>query len=109
MTMTLDDLMDSFSPERRAWVEEKTRELVREELTLQALRRQLEVTQESLAERMAMGQANVSKVEKRSDMLISTLRGYVEALGGTLELVACMPGRGPVKLQGFSDSPPNAE
>ncbi|MFD2644140.1 helix-turn-helix domain-containing protein [Pseudomonas japonica] len=105
MTMTLDDLLNSFSPERRAWVEERTRELVCEELTLQALRRELEVTQESLAERMAVGQANISKVEKRSDMLISTLRDYIEALGGTLELVAHMPNRAPVKLQGFNERP----
>lgn len=109
MTMTLDDLMDSLSPERRAWVEEQARELIREELTLQALRRQLDVTQESLAERLEMGQANISKVENRSDMLISTLRDYVEALGGRLELVACMPGRAPVKLKGFTDSPSAAE
>ena len=56
-----------------------------------------------MAELLEMNQANVSKVEARTDMLLSTLRNYVEAMGGTLELVARMPGRDPVKLEGFRD------
>lgn len=102
MSKTLDEVINSLSPERRARVEARGRELVREEMTLQALRKQLELTQEGMAERLEIRQANVSKVEKRSDMLISTLRSYVEAMGGTLELVAHMPGRGPVTLEGFA-------
>ncbi len=43
-------------------------------------------------------EGNVSKVEKRTDMLISTLRQYIDAMGGTLELVARIPGRGLIKL-----------
>lgn len=101
MSKTLDEVINSLSPERRARVEARGRELIREEMTLQALRKQLELTQEGMAERLEIRQANVSKVEKRSDMLISTLRSYVEAMGGTLELVAHMPGRGPVTLEGF--------
>ncbi len=100
---TLDDVMNELSPERRARVEARGRELIREEMTLQALRRQLEITQDGLAERLDIRQGNVSKVEKRSDMLISTLRSYVEALGGTLELVAHMPGRPPITLDGFCE------
>ncbi len=100
---TLNEVMNELSPERRARVEARGRELIREEMTLQALRRQLEITQDELAERLDVRQGNVSKVEKRSDMLISTLRSYVEALGGTLELVAHMPGRPPVTLEGFCE------
>jgi hypothetical protein len=48
-------------------------------------------------------EGNVSKVEKRTDMLISTLRQYIDAMGGTLELVARIPGRGLIKLEGFGD------
>ncbi|HDS1734599.1 XRE family transcriptional regulator [Pseudomonas sp. BP8] len=103
MSKTLDEVINGLPPERRARVEALGRELIREEMTLQALRKQLELTQEGLAERLEVRQANVSKVEKRSDMLISTLRSYVEAMGGTLELVAHMPGRAPVTLEGFSD------
>ena len=100
---TLDDVMNELSPERRARVEARGRELIREEMTMQALRRQLDITQEELAERLEIRQGNVSKVEKRGDMLISTLRSYVEALGGTLELVVHMPGRPPVTLDGFCE------
>ncbi|WP_043196953.1 XRE family transcriptional regulator [Pseudomonas putida] len=103
MMKTLNEVMNELSPERRARVEARGRELTREEMTLQALRRQLEITQDELAERLDVRQGNVSKVEKRSDMLISTLRSYVEALGGTLELVAHMPGRPPVTLEGFCE------
>lgn len=103
MSKTLDDVINSLAPERRARIELRGRELIREEMTLQALRKQLELTQESMAERLDVRQASISKVEKRSDMLISTLRTYVEAMGGTLELVAHIPGRGPVILEGFTD------
>ncbi|MCO7592907.1 helix-turn-helix domain-containing protein [Pseudomonas brassicacearum] len=105
MYKTLDDVMNGLSPERRARVEERGRELVREEMTLRALRKQLQITQEDLAERLDIRQGNVSKVENRSDMLISTLRGYVEAMGGRLELVAYMPGRAPVTIEGFAEDP----
>lgn len=104
MSRTLDEVIYSLSPERRARVEQRGRELIREEMTLQALRKQLELTQEGMAGRLEIRQANISKIEKRSDMLISTLRNYVEAMGGKLELVAHMPDRGSVTLEGFTDS-----
>lgn len=103
MSKTLDEVINSLSPERRAQIELRGQELIREEMTLQALRKQLELTQEGMAERLEVRQANISKVERRTDMLISTLRTYVEAMGGTLELVAHMPGRGPVTLDGFAE------
>ncbi|QVM95879.1 MULTISPECIES: XRE family transcriptional regulator [unclassified Pseudomonas] len=106
MSKTLDDVINSLAPERRARVEQRGRELIREEMTLQALRKQLELTQEGMSKRLEVGQANISKIEKRSDMLISTLRSYVEAMGGTLELVAHMPDRGPVTLEGFTENLP---
>lgn len=111
MSITLDEIRDSLSPESKARVQQQTRELIREEiaLTLQALRKELEITQEEVAERMSIRQANVSKVEKRSDMLISTLRNYLEAMGGSLELVVHMPGRPPVTLEGFSENPGRVE
>ncbi|KJK18419.1 XRE family transcriptional regulator [Pseudomonas sp. 2(2015)] len=106
MSKTLDDVINSLAPERRARVEQRGRELIREEMTLQALRKQLELTQEGMSKRLEVGQANISKIEKRSDMLISTLRSYVEAMGGTLELVAHMPDRGAVTLEGFTENLP---
>ena len=104
MSKTLDEVIESLPLELQVAAEARGRELIREEMTLQALRKQLELTQESMAERLDIRQGNISKVENRSDMLISTLRSYVEAMGGTLELVARMPGRPPVTLDGFTDS-----
>jgi DNA-binding XRE family transcriptional regulator len=100
--------MNKLPAARRRKVERRAGELIREHLTLQELRKELNLTQESMAELLDMNQANVSKVEKRTDMLISTLRGYIEAMGGSLELVARLPGRGAVKLEGFGNSSANA-
>lgn len=103
MAKSLDQVMKSLPAARRQKIEQRSHELIQEQMTLQALRKELNLTQEAMADLLDMNQANVSKVEKRADMLISTLRGYVEAMGGTLELVARLPGRGPVKLEGFRD------
>ena len=105
MSKTLDEVMERLSPERRARGEALGHQLIREHATLKALRQQLEFTQEGMAERLEIRQATVSKLQNRGDMLISTLRGDVEALGGTLELVAHMPGHAPVTLEGFSEAP----
>lgn len=104
MAKTLDEVMCSLPDDLRAEAEERGRELIREEMTLQALRKQLALTQEGMAQRLDIRQANISKVEKRTDMLISTLRDYIEAMGGTLELVAHLPGKGAITLDGFAES-----
>ena len=52
-----------------------------------------------MAKKLKVGQDTVSRVEKRTDMLLSTLSGYVEAMGGELNLVAEFPHRPPVRLQ----------
>ena len=56
-----------------------------------------------MAELLHMKQANASKIERRSDMLISTLRSYIVAMGGSLELVAKLPRKKPVLLEGLQD------
>lgn len=63
----------------------------RKEMFLQRLREHREVSQEALAELMKVSQASVSKTEHRQDMLLSTLRSFIEALGGNLHLVAKFP------------------
>ena len=108
MAKSLDQVMKALPAARRQKIEQRSRDLIREQMTLQELRKELNLTQQAMAELLHMKQANVSKVEKRADMLISTLRGYVEAMGGSLELVAHLPGRGPVRLEGFSDLHPNS-
>ncbi|CAB5601235.1 Helix-turn-helix domain [Pseudomonas putida] len=103
MAKSLDQVMKGLPAARREKIEQRGAELIAEQMTLQELRKTLNLTQETMADLLHMKQGNVSKVEKRTDMLLSTLREYVEAMGGTLELVARLPGRGPVKLEGLRD------
>lgn len=62
-------------------------------MELPELREVLDVTQEDLADRLSISQSNVSRLERRTDMLVSTLRECVAALGGKLQLVAVFPDR----------------
>jgi hypothetical protein len=55
-----------------------------------------------LAKSLHIGQEGVSKIEKRSDLLISTLQSYVKAMGGSLSIIAKFPDRGPVTLSGIA-------
>jgi DNA-binding XRE family transcriptional regulator len=95
--------MESLPADERDAIVRRAAVLIEEQMTLQELRKTLNLTQESMARLLEIKQANVSKVEKRADMLISTLRSYVEAMGGSLELIARLPGRGPVRLEGLRD------
>ncbi|HMO47821.1 MAG TPA: helix-turn-helix transcriptional regulator [Rubrivivax sp.] len=65
-------------------------------VSLKGLRKAANLTQEDLAAALDVGQDAISRLEKRSDMLMSTLRHYVESVGGQLALVAAFPDRGPV-------------
>ena len=68
-----------------------------------ALRQAVAQTQEELAATLGVGQDTISRLEKRSDMLLSTLRRYVEAMGGKLELVAKFPDRPPLVIEHLAD------
>ena len=72
-------------------------------MTLSDLRKARDLTQERMAEALEIGQEGVSRLERRSDLLLSTLRSYVEAMGGSLELVATFPDRPPVCLSGLKE------
>ena len=99
---TLTDRMDKLPPSRRKKVEERTWALIAEEMSLRDLRRALKQTQVRVAEKLGINQENVSRLEQRSDLLISTLRDYVEAMGGKLSLVAEFPDRPSVTLTGIA-------
>ena len=98
MTVSLDDFTKDFTPEERALVAARTAELVEEELTLRDLRQAQHLTQERMAVLMGVEQENVSRLERRADLLLSTLSSYVAAMGGTLRLVAEFPNRHPVAI-----------
>ena len=98
MTVSLEDFMNDFTPEEHIRVAARTAELVEEELTLRDMRRARSLTQERLAELLGVEQENVSRLERRADLLLSTLSSYVTAMGGKLRLVAEFPNRGPVTI-----------
>ena len=81
------DLVGKLPLERQAKIARRTKELLLE-ADLRELRKLVGVTQEQLAERLEMSQGQVSLSERREDHLLSTLRRYVEALGGELEVIA---------------------
>lgn len=72
-------------------------------MVLRELRKAHHRTQVSMARQLGISQDGVSRLEKRSDLLLSTLRNYVEAMGGNLRLVAEFPDQPPVMLTGFAD------
>jgi DNA-binding XRE family transcriptional regulator len=90
---TLNELLNQLAPERRAKVEERAAELIAEEMTLQDLRKARVLTQERMAQLLGINQDSVSRLEHRSDLLLSTLRTYIAALGGRLELIVQFPDR----------------
>jgi DNA-binding XRE family transcriptional regulator len=98
MTKTLDEFMQDFTPRERARVKARTAELIEEELTLRDLRQAHHLTQERMAALLGVEQENVSRLERRADLLLSTLSGYVAAMGGKLRLVAEFPNRHPVTI-----------
>lgn len=95
MARKLDDVMAALPAPRRQRVEERAMELA----TLKDLRKAAQQTQEELAAALGVGQDTISRLEKRSDMLLSTLRHYVESMGGKLDLVAQFPNRPPVIIE----------
>jgi len=102
----LERIRKELSPARRKKVEARAARLIAEEMTLQELRRARKLTQVRMAKALGIGQDGVSKIEKRADLMISTLRKTVEAMGGNLFLVAEFPDRLPVVLSGIAEATP---
>ena len=103
MAKSLKEKMQALDAKRRKTVEARATELIAEEMSLRDLRKALDKTQLSMARALGINQEGVSRIEKRSDLLLSTLRGFVEAMGGELRLVAEFPDRPPVVLSGIAE------
>jgi DNA-binding XRE family transcriptional regulator len=99
---TLTQKLGALTRARRKKVEARAAALIAEEMTLQELRQARKLTQARLAKALGISQDGVSRLEKRSDLLLSTLRKSVEAMGGNLSLVAEFPDREPVVLSGIA-------
>lgn len=103
MGVPLDEVLARLPPDEREAVAARTAELVAREMSLRDLRKALGKTQVALAARLGIKQENVSRIEQRSDMLLSTLDSYLRSMGGRLRLIAEFEGRPPVELTGLAD------
>jgi len=95
---TLKDKMNELPKARQAKVRARAKELMEEEYSLQALRALQKKTQKQVAKQLGITQDNVSRLENRSDILLSTLRHYIEAIGGELDIQVKLPDKKSVKL-----------
>ena len=109
MTMTnLERIRKGLSPARRKKIAARAAHLAAEEMTLQELRQARKLTQVRMAKVLGITQDGVSRLKKRSDLLLSTLRKTVEAMGGNLSLMAEFPDREPVVLSGIAEDDSSA-
>jgi DNA-binding XRE family transcriptional regulator len=104
MARTEEERTDAHPVDRRRRVERRSTELVAEEMTLHALRQACGMTPVNLAKGLGVAPKEISEIEKRADMHVSTLRRLIEALGGKLSLIAEFPDRPPVALSGITSS-----
>lgn len=101
MAISLKEVKNKLqlSPEREAAINARSKQLIEEELTLRDLRKAQQLTQQQLAELLHIEQDSISRMERRADMLLSTMNSYVQAMGGVLRLVAEFPDRAPLTIR----------
>lgn len=111
MARNVNDIINALPASRRRKIEKRAATLIADEMTLQELRRARAMTQVRLAKSLGVAQKQISEIEKRTDMHISTLRRSIEAMGGKLSLIAEFPDRAPVMLAGIAaiDNAPTHE
>ena len=94
-----EEIVAKFTPERRRKIALRAAELIAEEFSLGDLRKAKRMTQEEVARRLSGRQVYVSRLERRADMKLSTLREYVRAIGGDLQLMVTFPRGQAVRLR----------
>lgn len=109
MARNVDEKIKQLSPLQRKKVETRAAELMAEEMTLRELRHARKLTQVRMAKKLGITQDSVSRLEQRSDLLLSTLRKAIEAMGGNLSLIAQFPDREPVVLSGIAKDDPESK
>lgn len=101
MSKSFKTLQNKMSPAAQKASTEKTKKMLKE-MPLNELRQALQLSQERMAEILDTKQANISRLERRTDMFISTLRSYIEAMGGELDIIARFP-EGEVHINQFEE------
>jgi uncharacterized protein YehS (DUF1456 family) len=99
MGRTLKKVLAGLPQARRGAVKKRANELIAEELSLRDLRKALELTQTDVATTLGKRQDEISRIEQRGDLLLSTLHDYVRSIGGELELVCTFKDRNPVRIK----------
>ena len=101
MAVPLDKMKEriKLSPEREERISQRAQILIEEEMTLRELRKVQQLTQESMGKLLGIEQDSVSRMERRTDMLLSTMSSFVTAMGGSLRLIAEFPNRRPVAIR----------
>lgn len=106
MSVNVNDIIKRLSPAERKKVEDRAAEIIAEEMSLRELRKARRLTQARVAKTLGITQDSVSRLERRSDLLLSTLRKTVKAMGGDVRIVAEFPDRAPVVLSDLSEEEP---
>jgi transcriptional regulator with XRE-family HTH domain len=103
MGRTLNEVVEKLPKSRQDRIAARYRVLKDQVESLQALRKAAGKAQNEIASTLRISQPSVSKIEKQTDMYLSTLRNYVEAVGGDLELVVRFPEQKPLHLRGLGE------
>ncbi len=98
MSVNIRDKIGKLNSIQRKKVEARAAEIITEEMSLRDLREARKLTQARVAKVLGITQDSVSRLEKRSDLLLSTLRKTVKAMGGDVRIIAEFPDRAPVVL-----------
>src|SRR5438046_8039590 len=107
MPVNVNEIIRKLSPAQRKRVQDRAAQLIAEEMNLRDLRKARRLTQARVAKTLGITQDSVSRLEKRSDLLLSTLRKTVKAMGGNVRIIAEFPDRAPIVLSELSeDAPP---
>lgn len=104
MAWSLKDKLATLDLARREKVASEAERLHAEYLTLQEMRKAKKLTQLQPAETLGVEQSTVTKYERQSDLLLSTLTSYVRAMGGEIKLMVKSPGKAPVALEGLGET-----
>lgn len=103
MGRDLSEIMQSLSPDRKELIENRAKEIIEEINGLRELRQLMSLTQTQIAETLNVKQPFIHKIEKKSDISISTLERFINAVGGTMEIVVNLPNHNTIKLKGLGE------
>ena len=93
MATNIRELLKQLPKKRQEAIEARAQVLIKEEMNLQELRKAQQLTQHQLAQKLSVKQAEISRLENREDLLLSSLNSWVEAMGGQLEIIAKIAGQ----------------